>query len=415
MLKKKGFRILHTSDWHLGNTLKDKDRTDEFESFLTWVLEALKEEQVDALLVSGDIFDVANPSHRIQEIYYRFLSKIALSGCSQVVIIAGNHDSGLLLDAPKNLLSTISIFVVGNVVKGDLSGEMIELKNKDGGVEMIVCAVPYLKEAALRDVCPKEVDRDIAKLVVEGTRAHYHAVFDLALQRKVELGNPEIPIVAMGHLFAANVSGGKDEGIRDVVGNLGLIDVDVFPEGFDYVALGHIHRAQKIGGLNHIRYSGAPLLMGFDEIGQKRIVHIVDFPKGESCVVEKLEVPSFQEFVRISGDLFTIQKELSLLREKKSNAFVEIIYNGEELINNLSYRLKDDLEEVTFTVVRLMNQKEYLSGVLLDEKIEDLSEMREEEVFLKLLEVNHISEEQSQELLAAFREIIALEEDEGIV
>jgi exonuclease SbcD len=415
MLKKKGFRILHTSDWHLGNTLKDKDRTDEFESFLTWVLEALKEEQVDALLVSGDIFDVANPSHRIQELYYRFLSKIALSGCSQVVIIAGNHDSGLLLDAPKNLLSTISIFVVGNVVKGDLSGEMIELKNKDGGVEMIVCAVPYLKEAALRDVCPKEVDRDIAKLVVEGTRAHYHAVFDLALQRKVELGNPEIPIVAMGHLFAANVSGGKDEGIRDVVGNLGLIDVDVFPEGFDYVALGHIHRAQKIGGLNHIRYSGAPLLMGFDEIGQKRIVHIVDFPKGESCVVEKLEVPSFQEFVRISGDLFTIQKELSLLREKKSNAFVEIIYNGEELINNLSYRLKDDLEEVTFTVVRLMNQKEYLSGVLLDEKIEDLSEMREEEVFLKLLEVNHISEEQSQELLAAFREIIALEEDEGIV
>jgi len=415
MLKKQGFRILHTSDWHLGNTLKDKDRTDEFESFLTWVLDALKEEQVDALLVSGDIFDVANPSHRIQEIYYRFLSKIALSGCSQVVIIAGNHDSGLLLDAPKNLLSTISIFVVGNVVKGDLSGEMIELKNKDGGVEMIVCAVPYLKEAALRDVCPKEVDRDIAKLVVEGTRAHYHAVFDLALQRKVELGNPEIPIVAMGHLFAANVSGGKDEGIRDVVGNLGLIDVDVFPEGFDYVALGHIHRAQKIGGLNHIRYSGAPLLMGFDEIGQKRIVHIVDFPKGESCVVEKLEVPSFQEFVRISGDLFTIQKELSLLREKKSNAFVEIIYNGEELINNLSYRLKDDLEEVTFTVVRLMNQKEYLSGVLLDEKIEDLSEMREEEVFLKLLEVNHISEEQSQELLAAFREIIALEEDEGIV
>ena len=366
-------------------------------------------------MVSGDIFDVANPSHRIQEPYYRFLSKIALSGCSQVVIIAGNHDSGLLLDAPKNLLSTISIFVVGNVVKGDLSGEMIELKNKDGGVEMIVCAVPYLKEAALRDVCPKEVDRDIAKLVVEGTRAHYHAVFDLALQRKVELGNPEIPIVAMGHLFAANVSGGKDEGIRDVVWNLGLIDVDVFPEGFDYVALGHIHRAQKIGGLNHIRYSGAPLLMGFDEIGQKRIVHIVDFPKGESCVVEKLEVPSFQEFVRISGDLFTIQKELSLLREKKSNAFVEIIYNGEELINNLSYRLKDDLEEVTFTVVRLMNQKEYLSGVLLDEKIEDLSEMREEEVFLKLLEVNHISEEQSQELLAAFREIIALEEDEGIV
>jgi len=415
MLKKKGFRILHTSDWHLGNTLKDKDRTDEFESFLTWVLEALKEEQVDALLVSGDIFDVANPSHRIQELYYRFLSKIALSGCSQVVIIAGNHDSGLLLDAPKNLLSTISIFVVGNVVKGDLSGEMIELKNKDGGVEMIVCAVPYLKEAALRDVCPKEVDRDIAKLVVEGTRAHYHAVFDLALQRKVELGNPEIPIVAMGHLFAANVSGGKDEGIRDVVGNLGLIDVDVFPEGFDYVALGHIHRAQKIGGLNHIRYCGAPLLMGFDEIGQKRIVHIVDFPKGESCIVEKLEVPSFQEFVRISGDLFTIQKELSLLREKKSNAFVEIIYNGEEFISNLSYRLKEDLEEVTFIVVRLVNKSDSMLGVYLDEDVKDLSEMREEEVFLKLLQSKEIPEEQCQELLEAFREIITAEDDEEAV
>lgn len=415
MFEKKGFRILHTSDWHLGNTLKDKDRTEEFEKFLNWLIEILKEEQVDALIVAGDIFDVANPSHRIQEIYYRFLARVSLSGCSQVVIISGNHDSGLLLDAPKNLLSTISIHVVGSVCKGDLSNEIIELKNKNDEVEMIVCAVPYLREAALRDVAPKDIDRDIAKLVVEGTRAHYQAVFDLASQKKQMLENTNIPIVAMGHLFAANVSGGKDEGIRDVVGNLGLIEVDVFPEGFDYVALGHIHRAQKVGGLNHIRYSGAPLLMGFDEIGQKRIVHIVDFPKGESCVVEKKEVPIFQEFCRITGDLATIKNELYLLREKKSKAFVEIVYEGEELINNLSYRLKDDLEEVTFTVVRLMNQKEYLSGVLLDEKIEDLSEMREEEVFLKLLEVNHISEEQSQELLAAFREIIALEEDEGIV
>jgi len=219
----------------------------------------------------------------------------------------------------------------------------------------------------------------------------------------------------MGHLFAANVSGGKDEGIRDVVGNLGLIDVDVFPDGFDYVALGHIHRAQKIGGLNHIRYCGAPLLMGFDEIGQKRIVHIVDFPKGESCIVEKLEVPSFQEFVRISGDLFTIQKELSLLREKKSNAFVEIIYNGEEFISNLSYRLKEDLEEVTFIVVRLVNKSDSMLGVYLDEDVKDLSEMREEEVFLKLLQSKEIPEEQCQELLEAFREIITAEDDEEAV
>lgn len=415
MLKKQGFRVLHTSDWHLGNTLKDKDRTEEFEKFLAWLLGVLEEEQVDALIVSGDIFDVANPSHRIQEIYYRFLSKLALGRCGQVVIVSGNHDSGLLLDAPKELLSTISIYIVGSVNKGDLSNEIIELKNKEGVVEMIVCAVPYLREGALRDVAPKEIDRDIAKLVVEGTRAHYQKVYELALLRRQELGNSEIPILATGHLFAANVIGGKDEGIRDVVGNLGLIDVSVFPDGFDYVALGHIHRSQKVGGLNKIRYSGAPLLMGFDEINQKRIVHIVDFPKGESCIVENIEVPTFQEFCRISGDLFTIKKELSLLRERKSKAFVEIIYEGQEFIGNLSYQLKDELEDVTFVVVRLVNKSDTLLGVYSDEKIEDLSEMREEDVFLKLLQSKNIPEEQSQELLNAFREILAIDdEEEGV-
>lgn len=414
MLEKNGFRILHTSDWHLGNTLKDKDRTLEFEGFLNWLLDILSEEQVDALVVAGDIFDVANPSHRIQELYYRFLATLALSNCKNVVIVAGNHDSGLLLDAPKALLSAISVHVVGNVRKDDLANQIVELKEGDE-VKMIVCAVPYLREAALRYAAPENTDRDISKLVIEGTKAHYHAVYDLALLKRKELGREDIPIIATGHLFAANVSGGRDEGVRDVVGNLGLIGLDTFPEGLDYIALGHIHRAQKIGGLNKVRYSGAPLLMGFDEIGKKRLVHIVDFPKGEHCLVRDIEVPVFQEFKRIQGDILEIKKELASLKQEKSKAFVEVIYDGKDFVGNLSHQLRDEMEEVCFTVVRLVNKNASSLGAYMDEELEDLSEMREEDVFLKLLKIKEIGDEQVEELLGAFREIIVnCNEEEAI-
>lgn len=414
MLEKNGFRILHTSDWHLGNTLKDKDRTLEFEGFLNWLLDILSEEQVDALVVAGDIFDVANPSHRIQELYYRFLATLASSNCKNVVIVAGNHDSGLLLDAPKALLSAISVHVVGNVRKDDLANQNIELKEGDE-VKMIVCAVPYLREAALRYAAPENTDRDISKLVIEGTKAHYHAVYDLALLKRKELGREDIPIIATGHLFAANVSGGRDEGVRDVVGNLGLIGLDTFPEGLDYIALGHIHRAQKIGGLNKVRYSGAPLLMGFDEIGKKRLVHIVDFPKGEPCLVRDIEVPVFQEFKRIQGDILEIKKEMALLKQEKSKAFVEVIYDGKDFVGNLSHQLRDEMEEVCFTVVRLVNKNASSLGAYMDEELKNLSEMHEEEVFLKLLKIKEIEDEQVEELLGAFREIIVnCNEEEAI-
>lgn len=414
MVEKNGFRILHTSDWHLGNTLKDKDRTLEFERFLNWLLGVLSEEQVDALVVAGDVFDVANPSHRIQELYYRFLAALASSNCKNVVIVAGNHDSGQLLDAPKALLSAISVHVVGNVRKDDLSNQVIELK-EGPEVKMIVCAVPYLREAALRQAAPENTDRDISKLVIEGTKAHYQAVYDLALLKRKELGREDIPIIATGHLFAANVSGGHDEGVRDIVGNLGLIGLDTFPEGLDYIALGHIHRAQKIGGLNKVRYSGAPLLMGFDEIGKKRLVHIVDFPKGDSCLVRDIEVPVFQEFKRIQGDLLEIKKELATLRQEKSNAFVEVIYDGKDFIGSLSHLLREDLDEVSFTVVRLVNKNASNLGAYMDEELEDLSEMREEDVFLKLLKIKEVEGEQKEELLAAFREILVnCHEEEAI-
>jgi exonuclease SbcD len=409
MSNTKPYRILHTSDWHLGNSLKDKDRSAEFESFLNWLLGVLESKEVDALIVAGDIFDVVNPGHKAQELYYQFLAKVSSTGCKHVVITAGNHDSASLLDAPKEILSALSVSVVGNVSKEALDKQIIELKDS-GETKMIVCAVPYLREAALREFAKETANRDIAKLVIDGTTQHYKELGD----RVQAMGLPSVPVVATGHLFAAKVTGDQDKELREVVGNLGLIEASVFPDVFDYVALGHIHRPQMVGASNKVRYSGAPLLMGFNETKQSRSVYLVDFPKNQDCVVSAVEVPVFQAFERVQGDLKTIKSALSKLKESNSNAYVEVIYESEVIINNLGYELKDYLNDVPFTVVSLENRS-FLKqiGILDSENIQDLQEMTELEVFETLLNRNEeLTEGTKTELVQVFKELLVIASEE---
>ncbi|MEO5348018.1 MAG: exonuclease subunit SbcD, partial [Magnetococcus sp. YQC-9] len=109
-------KICHTSDWHLGHTLRGQRRDIEFSAFLDWLLATLHRERVEALLIAGDLFDSATPTHRAQELYYRFIARVASTGCRHVVVIAGNHDSPTLLDAPKALLSALEIHVIGTAL-----------------------------------------------------------------------------------------------------------------------------------------------------------------------------------------------------------------------------------------------------------------------------------------------------------
>ncbi|MCA9457858.1 MAG: exonuclease subunit SbcD, partial [Nitrospira sp.] len=194
-------KILHTSDWHIGRTLYGRKRYEEFEAFLTWLTETIQQNEIDALLVAGDVFDTSAPSNRAQELYYRFLCRVAASPCRHVVVIAGNHDSPSFLNAPKELLKALDVHVIGSSSEA-LEDEVLVLRNEHGDPELIVCAVPYLRDRDIRVAEAGESVEDKERKLIDGIRTHYAAVAALAEQKREELG-VNIPIVAMGHLFTA--------------------------------------------------------------------------------------------------------------------------------------------------------------------------------------------------------------------
>ncbi|MGB2784857.1 exonuclease SbcCD subunit D C-terminal domain-containing protein [Psychrobacter sp.] len=276
----KPLTILHTSDWHLGRRLYGRMRYDEFESFLGWVQDTISLQKVDILIVAGDIFDTMTPSNRAQALYYEFLGKVSKSCCQHVVIVAGNHDSPTFLDAPSNVLKFLNVHVIGTACE-DLNDEVLVLDDTNGNPHCIIAAVPYLRDRDVRSSGAGESADSKDANVIKGIRAHYDEVASIAKAKKaklVEVYQRHIPIIATGHLFAAGGTTTEDDGVRELyVGSLGKISADMFDESFDYVALGHLHVPQRVGGRESIRYSGSPIAMGFGEAKQQKQVLLVQF------------------------------------------------------------------------------------------------------------------------------------------
>ena len=168
-------KILHTSDWHIGRALYGCKRYEEFEAFLAWLGEFIVKDHVDVLLVAGDIFDNSTPSNRAQELYYRFLYRVANSSCRHVVITAGNHDSPSFLNAPKEVLLFLNVHVVGSVSDSP-KDDVLVLSDQNGKPELIVCAVPYLRDCDIRKAEAGESMEDKERKMVEGIRSHYRNV-----------------------------------------------------------------------------------------------------------------------------------------------------------------------------------------------------------------------------------------------
>ncbi|MBT8342382.1 MAG: exonuclease subunit SbcD, partial [Desulfatitalea sp.] len=228
-------KILHTSDWHIGRTLYGRKRHEEFEAILTWLAETIQQNEIDALLVAGDVFDTSTPSNRAQELYYRFLCRVATSSCRHVVVVAGNHDSPSFLNAPKELLKALDVHVVGSGTESP-EDEVLVLRNAQDAPELIVCAVPYLRDRDIRVAEAGESVEDKERKLIDGIRTHYADVAAFAEQQREEFGG-EIPIVAMGHLFTAGGQTVDGDGVRELyVGSLAHVTAGIFPASFDYLA-----------------------------------------------------------------------------------------------------------------------------------------------------------------------------------
>ncbi len=403
-------RIVHTADWHLGRSLYGRRRYEEFAAFLDWLADCLAVQQADVLLVAGDVFDSSTPSHRAQELYYRFLFRVRETGCRHVVVTGGNHDSPSFLDAPRELLRHMNVHVVG--AAGDPRDEVLALADSSGEVALIVCAVPCLRDRDVRTVAAGETPDDKQRKLIEGIARHYAAVCREAQQRREALDRP-VPIVATGHLFAAGGRTVEGDGVRELyVGSLARVGADAFPACIDYLALGHLHVPQMVADRPDMRYSGSPLPVGFGEAGQEKCVLLVEFD-GLRPAVTTIAVPCFQQLVRLQGGLQDILERIAALKSAQSRAWLEILCSDAAAPVELAARLQDAVAESRLEILRIRNPRAIERALAPQAEGETLEHLDVHEVFQRCLDAFDVPAERRPALLDTYgRTLTALYEED---
>lgn len=306
-------RILHTADWHLGQTFFGYDRTGEHEAFLDWLSEEIKRNDIDALIIAGDVFDVSNPSAASQRMYYEFIYRVTVENPNlQIVIVAGNHDSAARLEAPLPLLQSMRTEVRG-VVRKLNGGEIdydhltIELRNREGEVEVLCMAVPFLRQGDYPLVITD------GNQYTEGVREFYAQFLQRLWKRRQE----KQAIIAIGHLQATGAEiAEKDYSERTVIGGLECVSPDTFSEKIAYTALGHIHKAQRVSGREDVRYAGSPIPMSFAEKHYHHGVVMIVLDDGCAVDIKRIECPKSIPLVSVpSGEAVSPEVILQALQD----------------------------------------------------------------------------------------------------
>jgi exonuclease SbcD len=313
-------RLLHTSDWHLGQTLHNFDRTYEHQRFLDWLLETIVAEQADALLIAGDIFDNSNPSAASQRQLYRFLQQArARAPRLDIVVIAGNHDSPGRLEAPGPLLEAHGTRVVGHVVRDgdgeiDLERMVVPLTGSDGAVKAWCVAVPFLRPGDVPRVAVEATDAvsDSGTPIdayLSGIALLYQQAYELARSRCT---NGEA-ILAMGHCHMVGGDSSPDSERRILIGGTEALPATMFDPSIAYAALGHLHLAQKVGKQEHLRYCGSPLPLSFAEIGYQHQVLRIDLDGDKAKDIVPLHVPRAVDLLRMPSQPAPLQQVIAEL------------------------------------------------------------------------------------------------------
>ncbi|MEA5402020.1 exonuclease SbcCD subunit D C-terminal domain-containing protein [Arcicella sp. DC2W] len=399
-------KILHTADWHFGKKLHKYDLHEDHQMFLEWLITLIQERKIDVLLISGDIFDLANPPAEARILYYWFLRQMILQKC-KIIITGGNHDSVSLLNAPKDILSMLDIIVVGGATS-NIEDEIIDLK------ELIICAVPYLRDADLRQAVEGETAIGRIEAVRNGIKNHYDQLANICQVRF-----PNTPVIAMGHLYANGSVASESE--REIqIGNLAAFEGNDFSETFDYVALGHIHRPQKVSGKENIRYSGSPIALSFSEKNDLKIVIELEVSAGKIQKIEDIPVPKNRTLKKISGDFEKVKSQLSSFQnELPLKAFLEIEVT-DELHNPILTRELNDIiavfedENAIVLKHRISFKNEVNSTEELFFEGQNIDDINETEILKRRLEKEDgLSEEHQALLMEAFVELLQKVKEEN--
>ena len=393
-----------------------KSRQPEHEAFLDWLTTLAVKQQVDAIVVAGDIFDTGSPPSYARECYNRFI--VALQATNiHLVILGGNHDSVAMLGESKTLLSYLNTHVIPGAM-ANLEEQVIELNDKTGRVIGLVCAVPYLRARDIVMSVEGQSGSDKQKHLQAAISEHYQAVYAYAKLKQDALGG-SVPIIATGHL--TTVGAKVTESVRDIyIGTLEAFPSSAFPPAA-YIALGHIHRHQKVGGNEHIRYSGSPIPLSFDELSRDKQVLEVTFKGSGFESVEAHKVPQFQPMHLIKGDLATIEAEIlrlaPLYRDGK-HAWLDIEVSTQDFLQDLQRRIQLMVEHLPLEVLLLRRTRKNRKIGLEQESKETLTELSVRDVFNRRLALEdwqgEAQEERLKRLHEAFNQIVAsLDQTDG--
>jgi DNA repair protein SbcD/Mre11 len=401
-------RILHTADWHLGQKFISQSRELEQAMALDWLLDTIRDQQIEVLVVSGDIFDVHNPPVTAEDLYYSFLTRLNQTSCRHVVIIAGNHDSPARLQAPRGVLRALQIHVVG-AATGRIEDLILTLKGADGKPELYVAAIPYLRDRDFRITTVGESMEARMESIQTGIVAHYVAAADA-----LAAFEPIVPVIATGHLFASGASANEDQH-NIYLGNLDNIRAEQFPAMFDYIALGHIHRAQMVGKQARIRYSGSLIPLSFSELAERKFVLYVEMSTHSGPIsVQPIEVPIFRPLLSIRGDLAKVEAAIKAAHNPDAPlpAWIEVILTDAGGLAAPDQYLRDLAQDLHVDILKIRHERQ--RGTI-EESVSpttDLASLSTDEVFEQCLTASQLSESEATELRQLFSELKNWDRDE---
>ncbi|MCB0599303.1 MAG: exonuclease SbcCD subunit D C-terminal domain-containing protein [Lewinellaceae bacterium] len=395
-------KIIHTSDWHLGQKFLYNGREEEHQMALDWLLATIREQQADGLIVAGDVFDIGNPPNYARRMYYRFLTQLMGTSCRHVVITGGNHDSPSMLNAPRELLQALNIHVVGEASE-ELEDEVIEWKNEQGELMAVIAAVPFLRDRDLHFSVSGEGGMDRIQRIKEGLRRHYREIGELVGEKYKKA---KVPFIATGHLYATGAEASEKQD-NIYIGNKENIKAGDFPAVFDYVALGHIHRPQEVGGLSHVRYSGSLIPLSFSETRDEKSIYLLEFQGKQMKEAKSLAVPTFRRLKTIQGTLEEVEASLLRFGEKERGGlqpWVEALVETDRMIPQLDQRLHELTAEMDLELlkIRIINQYKALDA---QAPAPELGELEELEVFKMRCQSYGSPPEEMEELVETFLEL----------
>ena len=382
-------KILHTSDWHLGQHFYGKSRANEHQHLINWLTEQVEQQSIDAVVIAGDIFDTGTPPSYARELYFSLVAKLNALGC-QLVVLAGNHDSVAMLNESKQILNHLNCYVVASTSE-QAEQQLVLLTNKAGEHMVTLCAIPFIRAKDVTKSLAGQSAEQKQQQLLQGITDHYQKLY----QQAQKLAKP---VIMTGHLTTVGAS--TSDSVRDIyIGNLEAFPASCFPKA-DYIALGHIHKPQIVGKKQHIRYCGSPIPLSFDEATSQKQVVLIELDQQGVTDITPITVPTFQPMAMLKATIDALPEALQQLAKQHQHQqplWLDIEIQTTGYLDDISSRVHKLIADLPIEALMIRRAKSSRQTMIQAKQQHTLAELTVDEVFQERLAQESWQTEQEQE------------------